>query len=452
MRSTSSSRAVTKTTGRPVAARAQRAAHLEPVDPGHPDVEHDRDRPQPRDRGERARAVRLDVHAEARVRQVEPLEVGDRRLVLDDQHQALVFAHLPILAARVPAAAAVSQPPYRFFTFRSHSSNRRRRRLVAMSHSRSRLRATSFALGRGRGTRARRRTAAATAADRHAAPLRACRPRASRPAAPIPGIFTDTCERASTAPNDPIMMPGMTGIRCSTTSSAIAAVTASSTAAAFAVARRPVRPRPTPPPTGRRWSTRTAMRSLRRARCSTGGRPRRPLRARTSMPSGISLIAGNETATAPQSSSVVDWTCTTTDADPRPHRAEPAARLSGGIATPACDHVPELLGRPHARRPGPVRRGLRDGQWMPVVAPDPHPSDRDARQLPDEQRGGDHPLDRAEHAGTSGHRACRLRQRLEPAAHGRRHGGLRHRSGALRTGPRRGRRTDRREVRTASTR
>ena len=27
-----------------------------------------------------------------------------------------------------------------------------------------------------------------------------------------PGIFTDTCDRSSTAPDDPIMMPGMTGM------------------------------------------------------------------------------------------------------------------------------------------------------------------------------------------------------------------------------------------------
>jgi hypothetical protein len=39
--------------------------------------------------------------------------------------------------------------------------------------------------------------------------------------------------------------------------------------------------------------------------------------ART-MPQGISLIAGNETATSPQSTSVVTWTCTRTATDPRP--------------------------------------------------------------------------------------------------------------------------------------
>src|SRR6185312_15891459 len=89
----------------PVAARAERPAELEPVHPWDADVQHDRRRTQSRDRLERADAVRLDVDAEPAVAEVEPFEVGDGRLVLDDEHQALLLAHLPILAdwARHPA-------------------------------------------------------------------------------------------------------------------------------------------------------------------------------------------------------------------------------------------------------------------------------------------------------------------------------------------------------------
>ena len=60
-----------------------------PSMPGQADVEHAGDRAQPAGGGQARRAVGLDVHAEAVPGQVEPDQVGDRPLVLDDQHQAL---------------------------------------------------------------------------------------------------------------------------------------------------------------------------------------------------------------------------------------------------------------------------------------------------------------------------------------------------------------------------
>jgi hypothetical protein len=137
-----------------------------------------------------------------------------------------------------------------------------------------------------------------------------------------PGIFTDTCTHTSTAPNDPIMMPGMTGksmqhdffgnrvVTASSTSSTLrGGRTSCSTTADASAYWTPVVYQHghalTPSRTLLYWRTPSATASSTAA-----------------MPSGISLIAGDETATAPQSTSVVDWTCTATRADPRPTRSD----------------------------------------------------------------------------------------------------------------------------------
>ncbi|MEV8213916.1 DUF1996 domain-containing protein [Leifsonia sp. NPDC077715] len=165
-------------------------------------------------------------------------------------------------------------------------------------------------------------TAAATAATVTAATA----PRIATAGFPAggtnPGIFTDTCDRASRAPNDPIMMPGMTGMSMQHDFFGNRAVTASSTAASL---RGGTTTCTTTADASAYWtpvvyqngSPLTPSRTLLywRSPASTAS-------TTTAMPSGISLIAGDETATAPQSTSVVDWTCSINRNDPRPKRAD----------------------------------------------------------------------------------------------------------------------------------
>jgi hypothetical protein len=137
-----------------------------------------------------------------------------------------------------------------------------------------------------------------------------------------PGIFTDACARASTAPNDPIMMPGMTGMSMQHDFFGNRAVTASSTAASL---RGGSTTCTTSADASAYWTPvvyqhgvpLTPSRTLLYWRAPAG-----TASTTAPMPSGISLIAGNETATAPQSTSVVDWSCTVTRTDPHPHRGD----------------------------------------------------------------------------------------------------------------------------------
>jgi Domain of unknown function (DUF1996) len=145
-----------------------------------------------------------------------------------------------------------------------------------------------------------------------------------------PGIFTDTCTRSTTAPNDPIMMPGMTGmsmqhdffgnpaVDASTTAATLrgGSTTCSTTADASAYWT---------PVVYQHGSALTPQRTLLYWRT-----PGAIAASARTMPEGISLIAGNETATSPQSTSVVDWTCTTTAADPNPGRADLPHDCPGG--------------------------------------------------------------------------------------------------------------------------
>ena len=82
---------MTNSTGVQSSLGAHPAADLDAVHPGQPDVEDDRGGPQPAHGGERGRAVALDLHAEPVAAQVEPDEVGDRPVVLDDEDQTARF-------------------------------------------------------------------------------------------------------------------------------------------------------------------------------------------------------------------------------------------------------------------------------------------------------------------------------------------------------------------------
>lgn len=124
-----------------------------------------------------------------------------------------------------------------------------------------------------------------------------------------PGIFTDTCKRTVTAPNDPILMPGMTGMsmqhdffgNVGPTSSSLPSMlvggsTMCSTAADASAYWTPVLYQNgtalTPSSTLIYWRA-----------------PRATASAVKSMPAGITMIAGNEAAIAPQDPRKIGWTC-----------------------------------------------------------------------------------------------------------------------------------------------
>lgn len=156
-----------------------------------------------------------------------------------------------------------------------------------------------------------------------------------------PGIFTDTCTRSRTAPDDPIMMPGMTGMSMQHDFFGNPAVRASSTAATL---RGGSTTCSTSADASAYWTPVVFQhgRALAPQRTLLYWRSPGPIASSTrSMPEGISLIAGNETATAPQSTSVVDWTCTTTAGQraPRgdlPHDCPAGSQLRLVITFPDC--------------------------------------------------------------------------------------------------------------------
>lgn len=228
-----------------------------------------------------------------------------------------------------------------------------------MTSSPSRLRgATIVAIGAAAALVLAAGTAAATAAVTASAVAAAAPPSVSTAGFPAggsnPGIFTDTCSPASRAPNDPIMMPGMTGMSMQHDFFGNRAVTASSTAATLRGGRTTCT---TTADASAYWTpvvyqdghALTPSRTLLYWRTPSG------IASSTSaMPSGISLIAGNETATAPQSTSVVDWTCTGTAGKPSRQRSDVPQDCPAGsqlrlvITFPNCWDGHTLDGRDQA--------------------------------------------------------------------------------------------------------
>jgi hypothetical protein len=130
-----------------------------------------------------------------------------------------------------------------------------------------------------------------------------------------PGIFTDTCTLTKTLPNDPIMMPGMTGMSMqhdffgnpavgasSTDKQLVGGSSSCSTSADASAYWTPVLYQD-----GKPLAPRSTLLYWRAPAASAS--------SVTTMPAGISMIAGNEAATGPQSDRIVDWTCTATRGD-----------------------------------------------------------------------------------------------------------------------------------------
>jgi len=124
-----------------------------------------------------------------------------------------------------------------------------------------------------------------------------------------PGIFTDTCLRTTTAPNDPILMPGMTGKSmqhdfygnthpsASITPAALVGGTTTCTTTADASSYWT----PVLYQNGKAMEPRATL-IYWRAPSTTAS-------AVQAMPAGITMIAGNEDADSPQSPTVIGWTC-----------------------------------------------------------------------------------------------------------------------------------------------
>jgi hypothetical protein len=137
-----------------------------------------------------------------------------------------------------------------------------------------------------------------------------------------PGIFTDTCTLTKTLPNDPIMMPGMTGMSMqhdffgnpnvdahSTSKSLVGGSSSCSTSADASAYWTPVvyQDGKALPPA----STLIYWRAPAASASSV-----------KTMPAGMTMIAGNEAATKSQDPKIVDWTCTPSAADLVPSRSD----------------------------------------------------------------------------------------------------------------------------------
>lgn len=125
-----------------------------------------------------------------------------------------------------------------------------------------------------------------------------------------PGIFTDRCAVTKTEPDDPIMMPGMDGASMqhnffgyteptasTTTSDLVGKATSCTTTADSSAYWLPVLYQ-----NGKALTPSAALIYWRAPAASA--------KHVQAMPQGITMIAGDETATAPQNDKIIDWTCT----------------------------------------------------------------------------------------------------------------------------------------------
>jgi Domain of unknown function (DUF1996) len=135
-----------------------------------------------------------------------------------------------------------------------------------------------------------------------------------------PGIFTDTCALTRTLPNDPIMMPGMTGKSMQHDFFGNPAVDASSTSTSMVGGSTSCT---TSADSSAYWTPVLYQGGKALVPRSTLIYWRAPAASASSvktMPAGISMIAGNEAATTAQSDQIIDWTCTPTAGDLSPAR------------------------------------------------------------------------------------------------------------------------------------
>ncbi len=163
-----------------------------------------------------------------------------------------------------------------------------------------------------------------------------------------PGIFTDRCAYSHEAADDPILAPNDPGAAmhhnfygntktsaASTAASLLGAATTCSTSADASAYWTPVMYQ-----NGRALTPNTALIYWRR--------PAKDTDAVQTFPAGMQLIAGDETATAPQSLDVVAWTCTGAQQQRRtttPHDCPAGTDLRVTVTFPSCWDGHSLIGR-----------------------------------------------------------------------------------------------------------
>ena len=168
-----------------------------------------------------------------------------------------------------------------------------------------------------------------------------------------PGIFTDTCTLTKTLPNDPIMMPGMTGMSMqhdffgnpavdasSTAKSLVGGSSSCSTSADASAYWTPVLYQ-----NGKALEPRSTLIYWRAPAASAS--------SVTTMPAGMTMIAGNEAATKSQSTRVINWTCTPSAGDLTPARGDAPHDCGTGfvrlvITFPNCWDGHSLAGKGQA--------------------------------------------------------------------------------------------------------
>jgi hypothetical protein len=124
-----------------------------------------------------------------------------------------------------------------------------------------------------------------------------------------PGIFTDTCQRTTTAANDPILMPGMTGMsmqhdffgNTGTTASSVTTQLVGGGSSCSTTADASAYWTPVLYQNGTALAPRSTLIYWRAQRGAQNGV--------TSIPAGLTMIAGDEGALAPQGRQTVGWTC-----------------------------------------------------------------------------------------------------------------------------------------------
>jgi hypothetical protein len=157
------------------------------------------------------------------------------------------------------------------------------------------------------------------------------------------GIFTDRCGYSHEAADDPILAPGKPGQSMhhnffgntmtdasSTAETLVGGATTCTTSADSSAYWTPVMYQ-----NGRALTPKTALIYWRQ------GKALAP--AVDAVPEGLQMIAGNETATAPQPLSVIRWTCSATRANPlpgkgstTPHDCPGTSRIRLIVTFPSC--------------------------------------------------------------------------------------------------------------------
>ncbi len=188
------------------------------------------------------------------------------------------------------------------------------------------------------------------------------------------GIFTESCRYSHSAGADPILMPGMTGMSMQHDFFGNTTTNASSTAATLAAGPTTCS---TSADASAYWApalyqNRTRLTPLRSV---IYWRVSGPAAASVhTMPAGLSMIAGDESATTPQGRRRVSWTCTGADGTgPRvhtdvPHGCAAGASLKVTIAFPSCWDGTTLNGATQRNVVYPSRRACPAGH--PVRIPE----------------------------------------------------------------------------------